>query len=255
MTEAVIRKLNQVNQEFYTIVSEYFDRTRQYSWEGWDQLIKFLKTEKKEIHTVLDIGCGNGRFYQYLVENGYKVQYTGIDANEYLLEKARNSFPKGTWLKGDILNDLAIEDQHYDLIVSFGVMHHIPSYAKRQNLVKEYSSLLTDEGVLCLSFWNFLDDARIAKKQVNWDEIGLSENDVEEHDYLLTWDRGARAIRYCHYYSDYEIDKLTSSAHLVAKQKYKAEGKDGLLNTYLITQKQKTRLGTPYISSMRDWYW
>lgn len=66
---------------------------------------------------ILDVGCGQGRMGTYLHERGHRV--TGVDLDPYLIERARESCPGGTWE----VADLADEDWArgpFDLAVSAG---------------------------------------------------------------------------------------------------------------------------------------
>jgi trans-aconitate methyltransferase len=51
---------------------------------------------------VLDLGCGNGATYRYLVERKVQMTYTGVDFSEPLLEAARRSGPEATFLRDDV---------------------------------------------------------------------------------------------------------------------------------------------------------
>lgn len=69
----------------------------------------------KEGDSVLDLGCGFADYYQYLQEQGLKVNYTGYDINPSLVEKARQRFPYLDLQTKDILQD---EFPTFDYIVS-----------------------------------------------------------------------------------------------------------------------------------------
>lgn len=60
----------------------------------------FLKLVKKPAN-VLDLGCGSAQtIARYLIEN--KCNYTGVDTSEQMLDIAKTSFPKQTWLQLDM---------------------------------------------------------------------------------------------------------------------------------------------------------
>src|SRR5664279_1541814 len=89
MDDLTIRTLNDLNRRFYETVAAAFDATRQTAWQGWDQLVPYLKPPL----TVLDVGCGNGRFGVFLADRLGKanLHYHGIDSSAILLERARHS--------------------------------------------------------------------------------------------------------------------------------------------------------------------
>jgi SAM-dependent methyltransferase len=75
---------------------------------------------------VLDIGCGNGYvLYQY-ARHGAEV--TGVDLTRTAVDLSRMRFALGG-LSGDFVevdgNNLPFSDQHFDIVCSMGVLHHI----------------------------------------------------------------------------------------------------------------------------------
>lgn len=75
--------------------------------------------------TVLDIGCGDGRWYPHIQEWGVE-KYTGIDISEGLIKAAKLRFPH---LENDFyaskVEDLAVPPEKYDLIFSYTCLQHI----------------------------------------------------------------------------------------------------------------------------------
>jgi SAM-dependent methyltransferase len=75
---------------------------------------------------VLDIGCGNGYvLYQY-ARHGAEV--SGVDLTRTAVELSRRRFALGG-LSGEFVevdgNKLPFPDQHFDIVCSMGVLHHI----------------------------------------------------------------------------------------------------------------------------------
>lgn len=64
---------------------------------------------------VLDLGCGTGDFYQYLLDNSIECDYTGYDINEKIVNIAKERFPKVKFEVKDILEN---SFPQYDYIVS-----------------------------------------------------------------------------------------------------------------------------------------
>src|SRR5687767_4501043 len=120
MDEATIQRLNAINWAFYETTAAEFDATRGQSWPGWDRLLSHLKTPL----SVLDVGCGNGRFGLFLREHlSGPLSYTGLDNNPALLEAAQQALASQDQMTTslcpyDLLTD-PLPDAEYDLVVLF----------------------------------------------------------------------------------------------------------------------------------------
>lgn len=65
------------------------------------ELLEFVDLSAECSASILDVGCGNGELYRYLVERGFCGQYRGIDINDALLEEAKARFPQGSFAHVD----------------------------------------------------------------------------------------------------------------------------------------------------------
>ncbi|MEI7579325.1 MAG: class I SAM-dependent methyltransferase [bacterium] len=264
MHKATVNKLNQLNRDFYQKTAEIFSQTRNYSWAGWDKLIEIIKTENLEIQSVLDLGCGNGRFYQFISKYFPKVSYTGVDQDEKLLaiagernsnlvlkqvqdrisEKGQPSYSLRTpdtdhrspiFTHNNLLvHNKQIFSQTYDLIAIFGLMHHIPGLQKRKQLIDRAFKALTPSGVLVVSFWDFLQEEKYQKRLIDWSLADIKPENLEKNDYLLDWQKGEKAYRYCHYADSAEIEQLFSGLPAKFTRNFSADGKSGKLNRYVV---------------------
>lgn len=70
---------------------------------------------------VLDVGCGFGDLYAYLLREGIRVDYTGYDISTKIVEEAREQFPDLSFQIKDILTD-PIEDR-FDYVFSSGIFN------------------------------------------------------------------------------------------------------------------------------------
>ncbi len=120
-------------------------------------------------------------------------------------------------------------------------MHHIPGHNNRARLLKQAKALLSPDGHIAVSFWNFLEDGRLAKKIADWN-VAIADghiaafdlNELEENDYLLDWQRGETAYRYCHFADQEEIVRLVAEAGLESELNFSAEGRSEQLNSYYL---------------------
>ena len=234
MNQATIERLNQINRDFYRATAAEFDATRQSAWHGWERL---LQTIDLPIESVLDIGCGNGRFALFLAARQRQpFRYIGIDSSRDLLIRARRRLAAAavdaTFVERDIALD-GLPRRPAQLAALFGLIHHVPGFARRRALLASAADCVPAGGYLALAAWRFYEQARFRRRIIAWPE-GIA---VERHDYLLDWRRGERALRYCHYVDDDEHADLIAASGLAVIADYRADGADGALNRYTILRK------------------
>lgn len=111
--------------------------------------MEFLFKDIEEGDNVLDLGCGNGRFYEWLK----KSNYIGVDPSLELIKICKNNYPEANFIVA-LGNELPFEDNLFDKIFSIAVLHHIPSDKLRKEFLLEAKRVLKDNGVLTLTVWN-----------------------------------------------------------------------------------------------------
>lgn len=260
MQRSTIEKLNQLNQSFYTNVAKEFDQTRQAPWHGWSNLVDLLdEFDKNQPLRVLDVGCGNGRFLDFLVKNvpEQSIAYTGIDLNSELLHFAKTRTQNfanlttswqhydlvQTWLSGEMQKPPF--DQKYDLIVVFGVMHHLPSALQRLSWLQNFQDHLSENGLLVVADWQFTRESkRFAEKTISPETLGISAAELESNDFILDWQKGAVSYRYCH--ETRAEEQAEQHKALVIRnptvtliKEFDADGKSGQLNHYRVWRSKK----------------
>lgn len=131
---------------------EYFEdvKTKRYFVEP--HIIRFMELEKCKNKKVLEIGCGIGTDAYMLATNG--AIYTGLDLSDKSLEIAKNRFNIFD-LSGDFLNINAenmdiYSDNTFDMVYSFGVIHHTTHPEK---IIKEVHRVLKKGGVFKLMLY------------------------------------------------------------------------------------------------------
>jgi len=106
-------------KEFFIDVS-----TKKYFAEP--HILNFINHFDYKDKKVLEIGCGIGTAAQSFVEKG--AIYTGIDISDKSIEIAKQRFElfnlNGTFMQGNAENMNMFHDNSFDLVYSFGVIHH-----------------------------------------------------------------------------------------------------------------------------------
>ncbi len=246
MTQDVILRLNDLNKHFYQTVGESFSLTREQPWDGWSKLSPLLK--KKDLK-ILDVGCGNGRFLTFLEKElpVAQIGYQGLDLSTLLLKQAKkrslNSRTQFQFTEIDIVDKLINKEpivsveHNFDLIVLFGVLHHVPSTALRLKLLEELSKVLKPEGKLVATIWQFDHNTRLVERMTNHSELGFGKDDLESGDFFLNWQSKDGESRYCHLYSDQEIQDTVATMkknNFALESTWHADGPTTQDNLYLV---------------------
>jgi SAM-dependent methyltransferase len=190
---------------------------------------------------VLDVGCGNGRFGQFLRTHLPAFDYVGIDFTADLLALAAEHV-EGAFYERDISRTGFLDKLgDFDLIVCLATMQHVPGRSNRLNLLREIGRHLTQDGRIFLANWQFMSSARQRRKIRAWEEVGLSDADVETDDYLLSWQREGSGLRYVCSIDVDETAVLVEQAGLAIKNQFRSDGREGNLNLYTICRHRPQR--------------
>jgi len=213
----------------YNLIAEEFSNTRREIWEE----LNFLFEDLKEGEKILDLGCGNGRWYKVFVRK--KVDYFGLDNSEKLLEIAKKNFPEAKFLIGDALN-LPFSENFFDRVYAIALLHHIPSEVFRIKVLQEIKRVLKPGGILILTVWKIhrLSEILLLLKHTFLKLIKKSQLDFK--DVFLPW--GKKILRYYHYFSKRELESLTKRAGFEILKFGVVKNKRGnRQNYYIICQK------------------
>ena len=107
---------------FNRIIDKLF---RQAMYERYKRTIEFLSSSD-DVRTILDVGCGSGRYSVDLARNGMTV--TGVDLAQEMLDIAKNNshklgFEKNNFIAGSYF-DIEISEKH-DASILMGLFDYI----------------------------------------------------------------------------------------------------------------------------------
>lgn len=227
------------NRDFYNAHALSWDQSRQSKWDGWLHVAEKLLMSTNTSISVLDLGCGNGRFLSFLRSIQQDFIYAGADISRSLLAIARKEYPENIFQELDItdLNELHNFLQHqgkkYSLITLLAIAHHIPDPQHLAKILKTTDKFVEPGGAIVISFWQFISEPRIQKK--------LKEIDATSQLYELDWKNDWNNSRRLKLYSKNEIAELAVALQEMNYNidSFEADGKSGKLNYYLLAEKKK----------------
>lgn len=247
--------------------------------------------------TILDLGCGNLRFERFLAERtNAPLRVTALDncpdlaspeigalsaafphslRSSSAASKTKEEDDSGQGANPpektivdlralDIVESLLdgtfadrLPRNSHDLAVAFGLMHHLPTFALRARVLEGLLGSLRPGDFAVVSFWQFLNDPRLAAKAATVTAEGRAAHRLptfHENDFLLGWQHAEGVYRFCHHTPEDEIDALlaairepsapstsgrTPPAPLPFREiaRFSADGKQENLNRYLILQR------------------
>ncbi len=214
----------------YNLIGDKFSKTRNKPWKEFE----FLFNELPEKADVLDLGCGNGRFFEVFDEKN--VCYTGLDKSEKLILKAKERHPKADFEIGDGL-DTPFPDNSFDYVFSIAVLHHIPSKVMRVSFLSEVKRILRPGGEARITVWNKIDgDKKIYFKNLKEKLSGK----IGFRDAFIPWKNNRGEVvteRYYHFFTEKELVKTAKKAGLSVKKVF-TKGSGVKSNIFLIAQNE-----------------
>ena len=125
---------------------------------------------------VLDCGCGPGDLFEYLPD----VDYVGIDIDADYVADARSRFgDRATFRLGPLGAETMTEEAHYDLVLAWGVLHHLDDDQVREFMKLARRSLKPAGRLVTLDPCYADDQSRVARYLLDKDR-GEHVRSVEE---------------------------------------------------------------------------
>jgi tRNA (uracil-5-)-methyltransferase TRM9 len=229
-------RLLSLNKQFYQTFGREFSSTRQHLQPGVQRVLDTLTGEE----SMLDLGCGNGELARERMRRGQRGPYTGLDFSPPLLEVARHGWEDApaTFIRADLSAtdwDKRLQapiHKPFDVVTAFAVLHHIPGTPLRSAILKKIHHLMRHEGQFIHSEWQFLNSEKLKIRVQPWEEVGLTDKDVEPGDYLLDWRSGGRGLRYVHHFQEAELEALAAQTGFRVSSQFYSDGENGQLGLY-----------------------
>jgi len=247
----VVERLLSINRGFYQSFAKPFRATRGRLQPGVLGVLESVPLDTN----VLDLGCAHGLLAIELQKRGFSGHYVGLDSSRALLESISQQLQPPryqfdwadlsdkqwrqaaqTLLSGNSAEELAdaVDADPFHWTFAFAVFHHLPTSDLRRSTADAIRALLSPEGRVAVSVWDFLASPRLRERILPWETVDLGEREVDEGDYLIDWREGGRGTRYVHHFTDDELHKLAVESGYQVVQEYRSDGENSRLGLYQI---------------------
>ena len=136
--------------QFYENKAEEFSKTRGYIWKC---VKHYLDSNAYQNHTLIELGCGNGKNLKYAIKNGFNIDNTiGIDNSNSLINICNRSGLNV--VLGDICNVSFINIQ-FDNVLCIAVLHHVPTDDLRTCALHNLHNLCKKGGTIIITVWSY----------------------------------------------------------------------------------------------------
>ncbi len=196
----------------YDMISQEFSQTRQHGWKEFEKYLPHLKKTDK----IVDLGCGNGRFFTFLKKHGL-TNYIGIDNNQKFLDLAKIQQKEARFIKGDLAKT-PLANKSQNVATAIASFHHLPTVNLRKKSLREIQRILKANGTLIISVWNLFQPKY--KKYIWISRLMsiLSLGKYAPRDTFIPWGKTG-VKRYYYAFTQKELqDLLENSNFKVVKQ-------------------------------------
>jgi tRNA (uracil-5-)-methyltransferase TRM9 len=247
MNGETVGALNRITRRYYDRTALGFAATHEAPRPGWRQIAETLELTlaRLSVVSVLDIGCGNGRFARFLRNHWSRpFSYVGLDSSPVLVGIAAAETADLDAASCECFDfveqslDERLRDRAFAVVAAFGVLHHIPSHERRRALLMQLCRRVAPGGALVCSVWRAQCPTQAGHGAIEANEYRgrtgerIEVTQLEEGDNLVA--RGDDPARYCHFVSDDEAVRLVAGLPLHRLDTFTADGCEGSLNRYLI---------------------
>lgn len=141
--------------------------------------------------SVLDLGCGDGHFSKYCIENGAE-SVIGVDISNNMIERAKKlNQDDNIEFMCIPMEDLRLTNQEFDLIISSLSIHYVEDYP---TMIQKINGLLKKGGEFIFSTEHPIATARKGSNhwikteegnKLHWALDNYQEEGLREHDWFV----------------------------------------------------------------------
>lgn len=221
MDKQTQKNLLEIVKRNYEEIAEDFSETRKRHLEPlWSALVKIIRKVKNG-SKVLDVGCGNGRLLEAFKDK--KIDYTGVDSSEKLINIVKSRFPHSKFIMGNILELGKIPDINFDYVFCIAVLHHLPDQNLRIAALKQLRNKVTGEGKIILTVWNLWSQKKFRKLILKFALLKIIKKNKMDYGDILFEGFTQKSQRYYHAFTKRQLKKIIKIAGLKIEKIYTDE--------------------------------
>lgn len=253
-------KITDLNKN-YDKIAPIFAKTRMHlHWPELDYFYQKIMNGQKAPgeFKLLDIGCGSGRFYDYLQNNNFKGKYIGIDQSEKLIKEAQQAHPAADFRvldavdigSGSKTGMTKLPENNFDAVLSLAMWHHLEK-ADHLKTLKELAKKMAPDSYFYLTvwnmwnyrrkknWWNFAADRLFLSKEKFYNKYKMAKADLGSWKNTITlWQKENQSTLFYYAFTKRELRQLFEKAGFtVEKLEYSGGNCFKAQNIVLIAKK------------------
>lgn len=189
-----MKSLDKNIQNYTEAFQAYGDDTKSCHWdrvqtERYSELTKIADLKHASI---LDVGCGIGGFYEYIIQKGIVPdKYLGVDLIDGMIETAQKKYPKASFRTVNLLED-KLPGAQYD----YGILCGVFNLLDRSDSAVFVRRLLTETWKYCTKGMAF----NFISSYVNYEDDSMSYHSPMDIMQFVIENLSSKAEIHHHYY-------------------------------------------------------
>lgn len=223
--------------KFYDDIAPRFSQTRKNWWSG----LGFFRRYVEDGDKVLDFGCGNGRFLEFIYRENLKIKYIGTDVSKELLTIAKSRYKEERFELIEEEGKMDFKAGQFDKIVSVAVFHHFTPRMAHSSL-KEFRRVLKKDGVVIITAWHLWNHKRVVYliKSFLKNLLRLNFYKVAKLPFSFSEKKKGQKTfwRTCYWWSKRELERVARKNKFeVLESGFSRDNRNNKRNIYLVLKK------------------
>lgn len=204
--------IKEVREQYNTIAKDW-DASRFRPTEHKAKIVKKVQTGEM----VLDLGSGNSLILENVLAPG--ARYFGFDISKELIKVAKAKYrvqiknKQAEFTSGDATKKLPYGSEYFNVVLSFAVLHHVPTRELRLKFLKEIYRVLKKGGWGAINVWNLKNNWSDKRFKIT-EQLAQPLLDLDEGDVRVSWKATSGKVlgRYLHVFASEELEALAKEA-------------------------------------------